>query len=299
LATLSNTIKANIIRKLLTGQNYRDEIITLLDAAFLDRVIEFFKKVVGAKLKDGGITSDWYKKEMLSSELSKEDIAYNAGLNLKTISNIHKSAAKKLVIDVSGKHYDILFENIKKLTYSDDINLKLTISLKSVHVDLTVNETLIVINAIAVMRAGLRGGLWSTAGKQVEKPLMEALCRLLQVPETYFDQKSKPKSLREIDYYLNKDKKYYKCEVKLMGQGNPESADVVDYRSTKVLVADRLSTTNKKQLSQKKVKWVAMDDGNVLEQFAKVLKELDIPFTLFKGNLKTELETVLKKLKIV
>ncbi len=299
MATLSNTIKANIIRKLLTGQNYRDEIITLLDAAFLDRVIEFFKKVVGAKLKDGGITSDWYKKEMLSSELSKEDIAYNAGLNLKTISNIHKSAAKKLVIDVSGKHYDILFENIKKLTYSDDINLKLTISLKSVHVDLTVNETLIVINAIAVMRAGLRGGLWSTAGKQVEKPLMEALCRLLQVPETYFDQKSKPKSLREIDYYLNKDKKYYKCEVKLMGQGNPESADVVDYRSTKVLVADRLSTTNKKQLSQKKVKWVAMDDGNVLEQFAKVLKELDIPFTLFKGNLKTELETVLKKLKIV
>ena len=45
----------------------------------------------------------------------------------------------------------------------------LAYKLNDVSIDLNINETLIVINALAVKRAALRGGLWSTAGKRVEK----------------------------------------------------------------------------------------------------------------------------------
>jgi len=65
--------------------------------------------------------------------------------------------------------------------------LILTIKFKGVSVDLNINESLIVINSLAVKRAALRGGLWSTAGKRVEKPLMQTLCKLYDVPnENYY-----------------------------------------------------------------------------------------------------------------
>ena len=59
--------------------------------------------------------------------------------------------------------------------------------MKGVSVDLNVSESLIVINTLAVKRAALRGGLWSTVGKSVEKYLMLTLCKLYQVPETNYD----------------------------------------------------------------------------------------------------------------
>ena len=37
----------------------------------------------------------------------------------------------------------------------------------------------------------------------------------------------------------------HRCEVKLMGRGNPESADAVHARSSQVFVADKLSDLNK------------------------------------------------------
>lgn len=51
---------------------------------------------------------------------------------------------------------------------------------------------------------------------------------------------------REIDLYLidNADKKYL-CEVKLMGKGNPESADVIIVRDTNIFIANILSQWNK------------------------------------------------------
>jgi hypothetical protein len=49
-----------------------------------------------------------------------------------------------------------------------DIDITLTIKFRGVSVDLNINESLIVINTLAVKRAELRGGAWSTAGKQVD-----------------------------------------------------------------------------------------------------------------------------------
>ncbi len=53
-------------------------------------------------------------------------------------------------------------------------------------------------------------------------------------------------------------KNQHKCEVKLMGRGNPESADAVIAKDSKVFVADKLSDTNKKQLNSREVEWVEL-----------------------------------------
>src|SRR3989344_8134242 len=151
------------------------------------------------------------------------------------------SSTKEIVINASNEHYDALYETIKNLVDTEhDLELTLTIKFKGVSVDLNVGESLIVINTLAVKRAELRGGLWSTAGKRVEKPLMQTLCGLYGVPSKNYALQIKGKVIeeddfeREIDFYLVEGKNQHKCEVKLMGRGNPESADAVMARDSKV-----------------------------------------------------------------
>ncbi len=282
--TLTEQVAKNIIRKLLKGEDYRIEIVTLINAEFLQFAIDFFKKVVEAKLNNQDITVDWYKREFLNPELPKEDIAIHSGLNMKTISNMFNSSRKEVVIDASNDHYDTLYESIKALVESDeDLELTLTLKFQSVSVDLNISETLIVINTLAVKRAALRGGLWSTAGKRVEKPLMQTLCKLYEVSEENYKAELKGVGgqedfTREIDFYLIKDGLNYKCEVKLMGKGNPESADAVIARDSKVFIADKLSETNKRQLNSLDVEWVELREANGFQKFKTVLTRLNIPF---------------------
>lgn len=284
--TLTEQVAKNIIRKLLNGEDYRIEIVTLIDAGFLQFAIDFFKKVISAKLANQSVTTDWYKREfLLRPKLSKEDIAINSGLNMKTIKNMFNTVKKEVVIDASYDHYDTLYESIKRLVDTDEeLELTLTLKLQNVSVDLNVSETLIVINTLAVKRAALRGGLWSTAGKRVEKPLMQTLCKLYRVPEENYKSELREAGgqedfTREIDFYLIKDGSNHKCEVKLMGMGNPESADAVFARESKVFVADKLSETNKKQLDSWGTEWVELRDAQGFKRFKTVLENLGIPFT--------------------
>ena len=49
--TLTKQVTKNIIKKLLNGEDYRIEIVALINAAFLQYTIDFFKKIIDAKLK--------------------------------------------------------------------------------------------------------------------------------------------------------------------------------------------------------------------------------------------------------
>jgi len=170
--TLTEQVAKNIIHKLLHGEDYRIEIVTLINAEFLQYTVDFFKKVIDAKLKNKNISVDWYKKEFLDANLPAEDIAINSGLNKKTISNMYNSATKEIVIEASNEHYDTLYQTIQTLVDGEEgLNITLTLKFNSVSVDLNVAESLIVINTLAVKRSALRGGLWSTAGKRVEKTI--------------------------------------------------------------------------------------------------------------------------------
>lgn len=299
--TITEQVCKNIIRKLLKGEDYRIEVVTLIDAQFLQFVVDFFKKVVDAKFKNQNISIDWYKIEFLNSKLSANDIAINSGLNKKTIHNMFNSSTREIVIDASEEHYDVLYESIKNLVDTEhELELTLTIKFKGVSVDLNLSESLIVINTLAVKRAAIRGGSWSTAGKRVEKPLMQTLCKLYGVNENNYALKIKGKELkeyefeREIDFYLIQNKSQYKCEVKLMGIGNPESADAFIARDSRVFIADKLSSTNKKQLTSRKVEWVELRSEGGFKKFETVLNHLKIPHEELPENIEKKLEIIFK-----
>jgi hypothetical protein len=294
--TLTDAVIKNIIRKLLAGEDYRAEIIALIDAEFLQYVIDFFRRVVDAKLKHETVTLDWYKTELLNPRLSKDDIAIHSGLNIKSITNMYNSATREIVLEASEQHYDALYRAIEELLSHESVDITLTIKFRKVSVELNINESLIVINTLAVKRAALRGGLWSTAGKRVEKPLMLTLCTLHRVPKRYFYEVRSPSHTREVDFYLVDGRgNPQRCEVKLMGRGNPESADAVFARGSKVFVADKLSELNKKQLDDHGILWVELRDATDFKQFEQLLHGLLIPFKPFKGNLQKSLERILER----
>ncbi len=295
--TLTQQVTKNIIKKLLKGDDYRIEIVTLINAEFLQFAIDFFKKVAEAKLNNQSIGADWYKKEMLDLNLSADEIAINSGLNKKTITNMYNSGKKEVVIEAAYEHYDTLYNAIDELTKIEDLNLTLQIKFNKVSVELDINESLIVINTLAVKRAALRGGLWSTAGKQTEGPLMVTMCKLYDVPDEYFSIKPRAKRVkkgdvnREIDFFLKNGNNEYKCEVKLMGKGNPESADAVIARDSAVFVADKLSNQNKAQLDQLSVEWVELRSEIGFRKFKEILNKFEIPNKEFDEkelNKKTE-----------
>ncbi|MDR2090151.1 MAG: CfrBI family restriction endonuclease [Clostridiales bacterium] len=283
--TLTDTLIKNIVKKVIKGEDYRIEIVNLINAEFLQFVIDFFKKIIDAKFRNKDIT-DWYKKEFIKKEgLSKKEITINSGLNEKTITNMYRTSNKKIVIDSANEHFDSLYSLVDKfIDEEEDLALTLTLEFKGVSVALTINETLIVINTLAVKRAALRGGLWSTAGKTCEKVLMKTLCDLYSVDEKYYDakhfRKDKTKDVdREVDFYLilsNGDKK--RCEVKLMGQGNPESADALFAREANVFVADSLSQQNKNQADKLGAEWVELRVENGYKKFATILAKFKIPY---------------------
>lgn len=293
--TITGIVVKNIIRKLLTGQDYRSEIVTLLDAEFLQFAVDFFKRVACAKLENKNVTVDWYKKEFLYSDsFSPQEVAIHSGLNKKTITNTYNSGRKQIVLEASIEHYDVLYDTIKSLTEQGGIDIALTIKFRDVSVDLNINESLIVINTLAVKRSALRGGLWSTAGKQVEKPLMATLCALFQVPQKYYDQGNLPDSQRESDFYLFDDTgEGFPCEVKLMGKGNPESADAVYARGSRVLVANTLSDLNKEQMDANGILWVELKNTDDYRRFEYVLNALSVPYKSFTGNLQEALDKIL------
>lgn len=110
--TLKDQVIKSIVSKVIKSQDYRIEVVNLINAEFLQFAIDFFKKVVEAKLNSTDITIEWYKQAFMNNTLSSEDIAINSGLNKKTISNMYRSAKREIVIEASNEHFDSLYSNI-------------------------------------------------------------------------------------------------------------------------------------------------------------------------------------------
>jgi hypothetical protein len=260
----------------------------------LEYAIEFFKRVAEAKMRQPQITVDWYQREMLAANLPKEEIARHAGLNLKTVNNMYNTTRKEIVIQAANEHYATLYQAIHELASETEVNITLTIKFNNVAIDLDISESMVVINALAVARAAIRGSLWSTAGKQVEKPLMMTLCALHEVPRSHYALKAQEGHGREVDFYLiGGDGTYYCCEVKLMGKGNPESADAAFARDADIFIADKLSEKNKEQLTQRGILWIELRGAKDLSQFADILRTLDIPHKLVAGDVESRIEQVM------
>jgi len=276
------------INKLIKGDDYREEVVNMINVFFLDFAVDFFKKIVSAKIKEKNIDLAWYKKHFINSDtISYDDKAIFAGINKKTITNIHGSATRKIVLDIANKNFEYLSRLISSLEKEGktEIGISIKINYKEVSVELSLTESLLVINALATKKIAIRGSAWSSIGKRVEKPLLLKLCELCGVPKEYIDSSVFKKDVtldfdREIDFRLydvTKEKKY-KVEVKLMGKGNPESADVIYARDTDIFIADTLSKQNKNQLKYENIKYIEMrDNPHCVDDFKILLRKLNVP----------------------
>ena len=81
-----------------------------------------------------------------------------------------------------------------------------------------------------------------------------------------------------------------------MGKGNPESADAVIARDSKVFIADKLSDQNKTQLDELDVAWVALRDDQGFKRFERVLSTLKIPYRKYEENLDSKLDKIIEEL---
>ena len=260
-----------LIRKFIQGEDYYSEVLSMIDTEFLQYVVDFFKRIISAKLDKKSVTADWYKEEFLL---------------LHSLSNAE--------MNTSLKHYQGLYDTFNSLAIKDNFDMTFTIKFRNVNFDLNLNESLILFNTLAVKHSALGDRLWSETKKQVEKPLMIALCALFKVPKKYYDQRNLWESQRESDFYLFDDTgKDYPGEVKLMGKGNPESADAVYARDSRFFVANKLSDTNKQQMDSEGILWVELQTENGYKRFEEVLKTLSIPYQPFTGNLQGTLDQIL------
>lgn len=115
--------------------------------------------------------------------------------------------------------------------------------------------------------------------------MVTKLCAICGVPKENMDNSIFVKNMeldydREVDYKLyDRNKNYIRVEVKLMGRGNPESADVIYARDTKLFIADTLSQQNKNQFNSNNIPYIEMKNNNdVVGDFKKALDKLNIPY---------------------
>ncbi|EHE1098117.1 CfrBI family restriction endonuclease [Campylobacter upsaliensis] len=283
-----SVIIQSVVAKLLQGDDYREEVINAINLEFLDFALDFFKAILEAKMQDYALNLEWYKMHFINNaNIKPDEAAIYAGMNKKTISNIYGSATKEVVLNVANANIDYLESLLTSLgDSSDNIGITLKITYKNIAVELNLSESLLVINALATKKIALRGGAWSSIGKRVEKPLMLTLCEKCGVKQEFINAEvfSKNKDLdfdREVDFKLyNVDKsKEYRVEVKLMGKGNPESADAVIARDSHIFIADTLSEQNKKQLKALGIEFLELKNNErILLDFMNILKNLQIPF---------------------
>lgn len=285
--TFEKQVIDNTIEKLIKGKDYREEVVNAINVEFLDFAIQFFKKIVEAKMDSKEISLEWYKNTFINNDiLDPAESAIYAGMNKKTITNIYGTANKQVVLDVANSNFEYLVSMLEELEQEANSNIGISIKLnyKDIYVDLNLTESLLVINALATKKMAIRGGAWSSIGKKVEKPLVTSLCFKCGVPkdnidDSIFKRNGELDYDREVDYKLiDKNGEYIRVEVKLMGRGNPESADVIFARDTKLFIADTLSVQNKNQLRSNGVYYLEMKgNGNVLADFKELLKNLNIP----------------------
>ncbi|MCY3717691.1 MAG: CfrBI family restriction endonuclease [Chloroflexi bacterium] len=293
---LSRESLPQVLRMILKGEHYRKVVVDEISSDFMRFTVAFFKDIAYAKIEGMGIDEDWYKRYFLTGRYSKDDTAIYAGLNNKTIVNIYGSAARKVVFKVAPEYYDDMMERVQSLISSEfpDIRVGMSIRYNNCSVDLSFRESLIVLNTLATKHAEIRGGAWSGLGKRLELPLMLTLAKLFQVPRDFYSGKGLTGESREVDFhFINRAGDRFFCEVKLMGKGNPESADSTIARRSNIFIAHTLSERNKSQLTNRGHHWVALGEDAGYARMGTVFSYLDIPCAPFHGDLDSALDTIL------
>lgn len=155
MVTFDDIIIKQTVDKLLKGEDYRNVVISKINADFLQFAIDFFKDIVKAKCNNNNIDLSWYKENFITNDLiSPDNIAIYAGLNKNTIHNIKGSATKEVILNFAIENFDYLSSMIKELEDEafSNIGIIIKLSYNNVSVELSLTESLIVINALATKK---------------------------------------------------------------------------------------------------------------------------------------------------
>jgi len=287
----SNEI-SEVIKRVFLNNNHRLVIEAKITKIFFIRFQEFLSECNKYKNKFNDL---WIEKVLDDDKVSKEFKEILGGLAEKSISNMYGSASKEVVKKATKNNLQIL-KNI--FNEKENQISKLEIKFNSKKIIFNSFEANLLAKNIGILHGKIKGGSWSALGKNVETPLMLTLCKMFSVPKKNFSIKNSThlssEIHREVDFYLiNNKKKQFKCEVKLMGKGNPESGDSVFARDTKIFIADKLSEKLKKQLENDKILYVELHVGNGYKYFSKILEKIDIPFAQYEGDLVKEIDDLI------
>ncbi len=264
------------------GENHRAAIFDDINRAFIRHTIDFFTKVAQAKRSGEDLdgAADWYADQLLESgRYGSADLAVHGGIPLKTIENLYESTRASVVLQASLNNYRMLQRTIEELlAAAGSRSNTLTINLAGADVELNFNESLAVINSLAVKREQIRAGMWASAGMQIETPLMVTLCLLHRVDERFWRLARPGEFPHQIDFVLQSHGRQYLCEVKLMGKGNPESAKAAHAHNASLLVGDRVSDQAKASLAKNNIEWVELAAPSGYQRFGAALDRFNIPY---------------------
>ena len=106
--TLTDQVVKNIIKRLIKGQDYRIEVVALINAEFLQFAIDFFKKIVDAKLANQDVTIDWYKEtEDVKMKIEELQVLLNKVVN-QGLSNNFQKYGENLINWLDEIEYELL-----------------------------------------------------------------------------------------------------------------------------------------------------------------------------------------------
>ena len=293
---LSDNALQDVLRMIIKAEPYRKPVINEISDDFLEFTVRFFKDVAYAKLEGMGIDEDWYKRYFLEGDFVPSQKLVYAGLNDKTVLNVFGSSSQKVILRAAPEYYDELLHRVDALIDREfaQVRFALTIKYNDFSVELNLKESLIVINVLGAKHAEIRGAAWSRLGKRLEIPLMLTLARLYEVPRDNYAGKGLSAESRDVDFqFLDKYGNSFRCEVKLVGKGNPESSDSPMARRSNIMVAHTLSSNNKRQLTDRGHHWIELRKAGGYKKAYEVLSYLKIPCVEFDGDLDTALDEII------
>ena len=66
MISFKDVVIKNTVKKLINGEDYREEVVNAINVEFLDFAVGFFKEIVSAKMESKSIDLEWYKNHFIN-----------------------------------------------------------------------------------------------------------------------------------------------------------------------------------------------------------------------------------------
>jgi len=290
---LTKEKKKHIIKLILEGKSHRPYMVSEKSAIYLEFFAKFIEEI---KNTDPLINNKTFENIYINNK-SVENQLWNSGLNKKTIGDTYGSQSvstmETAIEEIGPTIKDLAFDLPTSLA---EVSFKFKLKDGLISHNMTGIDFFRILLAISTNHAALKGGFASTFGKQIEKSFLLTLCKIFQIKnDNYhaYDMMDNNNFNRETDFYIiDNNRAQHKIEMKMMGKGNPEGADSLYARGTKIFIADTLSETNKRQCDSNHVYWIELkNDG--WKKFQQVMDQLHIPNN-FDSDYENNLDKILE-----